>query len=61
MVVQLCDVSGGASILDHDLKVNKLRNFPKNWSGWASIPYHPSRGKEKKIKEEIEWIILFET
>ena len=29
MVVQLCDRSGGASILDHDMRGNKLIFFPK--------------------------------
>ena len=45
MMVQLCDVSGGASILNHDMMGNKLINFTENGSGWASISYHPSSGK----------------
>ena len=47
MVVQLCDVSGGAFILDHDLTVNKLRNFTENGSGLASIFDHPYGGEVK--------------
>ena len=61
MVKQLCDRDGGASILDHDLTGNKIRNFSENESGWASIPNHPYGGNLKKIREEFKTITFFET